>query len=188
MVKEDQIIAELFLSLKGSKDKRQDWITIAEKCKQLVKISKNRNDAAKKVGVSSELIRSILNLLELPDEVQNLIQERKILFDAAQRLMTIRLINKEKTDKKRTEVAAIIVGLRSHEQREIIQFAKKFPKDSLLGYKKRVTKSRAVKEIHIAVIPLNESLFELLNNHAKRKKQPLEKIIHSILSEWSKKR
>src|SRR6267378_388415 len=86
---EDKLLAELFLSLKGSKKKREDWISIAKKCKRLVDHYRSYGVAAQKLGVSSELIRSAVLLLSLPKEVQVLVKDGKILFDAAQRLARI---------------------------------------------------------------------------------------------------
>jgi len=188
MPNENKLLANLFLNLKGSKKKREDWISIAKKCKKIVTDSKDRKEAAQKLGVSTELIRAILNLLELPDEVQQLIKEGKILFDAAQRINTIKLNDTKKEQEKRIEVAKTISGLSSHEQREIIQYAKKFPNSSLKDFTKRVSKHREVRQIHVVVLPLENDVYYVLQNQAKRKKISLEKIILEIIEEWEKRK
>jgi len=98
MTKEDVLLASLFNNLKGSKKKREDWINIAEQCKKILDESDdNRKIAAKKLGVSPELIRSIVSLLDLPVDVQDLIKKGRILFDAAQRINSIKLPDEKKT-------------------------------------------------------------------------------------------
>lgn len=183
MTKENVLLANLFLNLKGNKKKRDDWITIAEKCKNIVDNNKNRKEAAKKLGVSPELIRSIISMLELPKDVKKLIREGKILFDAAQRLNTIKFVDKDKEKAKRIEVANEIAGLKSHEQREIIRYAKKFPNSGLKNYKKRVTATREIKRVHVLVIPLDEPMFKNLKKISKKRDLSLEKTVLELISE-----
>ncbi len=188
MSNENQKLANLFLNLKGSKKKRDDWISIAEICKGVLNNSKDRQDAAKKLGVSPELVRSIVSLLDLPDDVQKMIKEGEILLDAAQRINTIKNKNKEKEKKKRIEVAKTIAGLKSHEQREIIRFAKKFPDSSLKNYKKRVTTPREIKEIHVAVVSLEKEQYKKLEKVSKKRKLSLEKLLIEIVRQWLSER
>lgn len=178
MTSEEALYAELFLNLKGNKHKRENWISIAEKCQKIVNKSKTRKEASEKLGVSYQLLRSILSLLKLPEEVQTRIKEREILFDAAQRINTIKNSNRQK------EVAKTIAGLTSHEQREIIQYAKKFPNAKLSGYKKRVTTPRNVEKLHVAIIPLEEKTYQILQRECRKRKHSLEKILVSIIEQW----
>jgi len=186
MKSENQELANLFLNLKGSKKKRDDWINIAKICKDVLDNSTNRKTAASKLGVSPELVRSIVSLLDLPLEVQKLIKQRKILLDAAQRINTIKDTNKEKEKRRRIQVANEIKGLTSHEQREIIRYAKKFPNSSLKNYKKRVTTTREIKEIHVAVISLETVQYKKLEKISKKRKLSVEKLLLEIVEQWLK--
>lgn len=183
MPNENALLANLFLNLKGSKKKRDDWITIAQKCKKIVNNNKNRKEAAQKLGVSQELVRSIISLLELPKEVKDLIRDGKILFDAAQRINTIKFDDKKKEKSRRIEVALEIAGLKSHEQREIIRYAKKFPNSSLKNYKRRVTTPREIKRVHVAVVSLDEPTFKTLQKISRKNGLSLEKTILEIIDE-----
>lgn len=188
MTKADTLLATLFVNLKGDKKKKEDWISLAIKCAELAK-KKSHKELANELGVSPELIRAILSLLELPKEVQYLIKEKKILFDAAQRINTInRGKEKKQREKRQIEVARAIAGLTSHEQREIIQYAKKNPNSTLSNFKKRVTLEVPTEKIHVAIIPLNEELFRSLQSESVRKKISLEKIILEIIDKWRKER
>jgi hypothetical protein len=176
----ERLYSDLFRDLKGAKIKSDDWITIALKCKRLVELEGPYSKVAEKLGVTSELLRSILTLLQLPNEVQQLIRNRKILYDAARRLTALE-------PKRATEVARIVAGLPSHKQREVINYAKRFPKSGLQNYTKRVTKQERVEKIYVAILPLKSDLHESLLSEAHRRKFSLEKLILEILQSWKQK-
>ncbi len=178
---EDDLFANLYLNLKGKKKKRDDWITIAQNCQKLEKRYKSQKILAEKLGVSYQLIRSILSLLDLPKEVKLLIKDKKILFDAAQRINTI------EGEKKQIEVARTIADLPSHKQREIIQHAKNFKNSNLSGFKKRVIKPLKKEKIHVAIIPLKDTIHSKLQKESKRKKSTIQQILLEIISNWSEK-
>lgn len=178
---EDKLLAELYLDLKGPKKKRDNWINIAKKCQLLIDNSPSVNKAAKKLGVSYELLRSIAILLTLPDEVKKKIKQGLILYDAAQRL------NRIEESKKQIEVARSIAGLPSHKQREIIQFASKYPNTGIDNYKKRVTSLKSKTEkIHFTLVPLREDTFQKLDRYCKKNKSSIEKMILTMVEKWSK--
>lgn len=188
MTRENALLSSLYVNLKGDKTKKEDWISIAKKCAEFAK-DKSHKEVAEKLGVSTELIRAILSLLELPLEVQRLIKQGKILFDAAQRLNTVDRKKEESLRMKRQiEIANKIAGLTSHEQREIIQYARKYPNTSLSNFKKKVTTLQTSEKIHVAIIPLNDGLFRILQNESTRNKISLEKLILGIIDEWKEKR
>src|SRR5207249_924099 len=130
---EERILADLFIDLKSRRKKRDNWIEIAQKCDLLAREYGSPKRVAEKVGVSYELMRSILSLLKLSKEAQQLDSRGEILYDAAQRL------NRIKDPTRQAEVAKAIAGLPSHKAREIIQYAKRFPNTGLGAYKRRVT-------------------------------------------------
>lgn len=179
---ENDLLANLFLNLKGGKKKTDDWITIAKNCQKLEKIYKSQKTVAEKLGVSYQLIRSIISLLELPNEIKNNIQNRKILFDAAQRLNTIE-------DKKiQINVAKIISGLPSHKQREIILYAKRFKGKGLEKFKKNILKKQETEKVHVAIIPLKKDIHTKLQKESKKKKSTIQQIILQIIDEWGAKK
>jgi len=90
---------------------------------------------------------------------------------------------KKKQEAKRIEVAKTIVGLKSHEQREIIQYAKRFPNSSLKNYKKRVTTPREVHNVHVLVVTLDDSMYKFLQKLAKKEKITVEKLVQKLIDE-----
>ncbi len=179
MTSEEETLANIFMTLKGNQKKREDWVSIAKKCNSILQKSNSIGDAAKKSNVSYELFRGILSILKLPEEVQQLVKNGDILFDAAQRINRIKSIDKQK------EVAQIIAGLKSHEQREIIQHAKKFPNANLLDFTERVIKPVNVEEFHVIIIPLENKLYRIVDEKRKKQKTSLEKILVNIITQWT---
>ena len=176
---EDSLLADLYLDLKGAKSKRDDWIEIAKKCQKLSNHYKSTRIAAQKLGVSYSLLRTIIKLLELPQEVQRLVKARRILYDAAQRLLTLQ------DSKQQIEVANVIVDLPSHKQRELIQYAKGHPKGNLQSVIGRVNKPKPEAEkIRVAVIPLREDTYNSLHAFGAKRKISVEKVILGIIDEW----
>ena len=177
----EDIITFLLYNIKGRKKKRDDWITIAKKCQEATEYFKSYKKLAYRLAVSPELIRSILKLLELPRETQELIKERKIGMDAAQRIMRI------KNPKDQIKVAKIIKDLSAHDARDIIRFAQSNPNSSineLENYKKRVLESKTkTKNIHITIVPFNEETYQKLKETANKQKISLEKLIVKIIEE-----
>lgn len=180
---EERLLADLYFDLKGSKKKRADWIEIAKKCNRLADHYGSVRLASQKLGVSYELVRSIISLLRLPKEVQTMVKENKILYDAAKRLLTIKDAN------KRTEVAKAIVGLPSHRQREIIRYARLYPESDLTNYIRRVVEpTRRTETIRVAVIPLRNPMFHSLDTIRKVRKITVERLILNIVDEWLRER
>ena len=108
-----------------------------------------------------------------------LIKDDKILFDVAQRIA--RINGKE----RQVEVARAVAGLPAHDARDILQYAKKYPKEPLDGFRKRVTEGKdKVEKLHLAIIPLKAEIYSLLKTEGQRKKVSPEKLILLILDEW----
>jgi len=182
---EEALLAELYANLKGAKKKHHDWIKIAKMCRTLSNHYGSVKTTAEKLGVSYQLVRSIISLLTLPKEAQQLVRENKILYDAAQRILTIRNASKEIQDARRLEVAKAVAGLPSHKQREIIQFARQNPESSVLEYKERTTRPKhPTEKIFVAVVPLRSPMYRSLHDISRAKNMSVEKLILEIVNQW----
>jgi hypothetical protein len=178
-INEEKVLASLYVNLKGPKKKQENWIEIATSLKKLSDYYGSPQKAAEKLGVSNELVKSILRVLNLPDEAQDLIREGKILYDAAQRLERIHDRSRQK------EVAKAIVGLTSHEARDLIQYARKYPKANVSGYRKRLANSKGKTErINVIVLPVREETYSSLRRMSKREGVSIEKLVSNILQRW----
>jgi len=178
---EEKKLAILYTNLKGRKKKIHDWIYIAEICKELKDDYGSIKKVSENSGVSYEEIRSILKLLELSKEVQQLIKEGKILQDAAQRITRI------DGEKNQIKVANAIIGLNAHDQREIIQYAKRYPEASLEEYRKRLIDSKGeLEKIHVMIIPLREETYYKLKKLSNDRKTSPEKLIIGMVNQQIK--
>jgi len=176
---EEKILANLYMNLKGPKKKKDNWIKIAQDCQQLTHYYGSAKMVAEKLGVHYEIIRSLLKLLMLPEEVKQLIRNNQILFDVGQRIA--RLEDKD----TQIRVAKAVVGLPNHDAREVIQFARKYPNVPLDDFKKRVVDSKGkVEKLYLAIIPLKEPTYELLKKIGKKDNLSLEKLILKIVNQW----
>jgi len=176
---EEELLASLYLNLKGPKKKHGNWMDIAEDCKKLKEYYGSAKKVADRIGVSYELIRALLTLLTLPEEVQTLIRDDKILFDVGQRIARI------KGKERQIEVAKTIARLPAHDARDILQYAKKYPEAQLGDFKTRVTQGKdSIEKVHIALVPLREDIYETLKMEGQQKKLSVEKTILLILKQW----
>lgn len=180
---EDELLASLYLNLKGSKKKRENWIEIAHQCKQLRVHYGSAHITAEKLGVSDELVRAILTLLTLPEEVQQRIKNNQILFDAGQRIARIK--NKE----TQIKVAEAIIGLKSHDQRQVIQYAKGYPHASLDDFIERLVDSKdKIEKLILLILPLQEDTYAILKIMGAKEKSSPEKLILRLIDQWIEKK
>ncbi len=178
-INEEKILASLYVNLKGKKKKPDNWIEIASNLKKLSNFYGSPEKAAEKLDVSDELVDSILRILELPGEVQDMIAKGDILYDAAQRLERIPDTGKQ------IEVAKAMMGLTSHQARDLIQYAKKYPEASISAYKKRVENSEGKTErINIIVLPVRNETYSSLRRASRKRKVSVEKLVSEIVSNW----
>lgn len=180
---EDRALANLYLNLKGPKKKRSNWIKIAQDCKQLTDQYGSAKEVAEKLGVDYEIVRSLLKLLTLPEEVKRLIENNEILFDVGQRITRI------DGEENQIRVAKAVIGLTNHEAREVIQYARKFPNAPLDDFRKRVIKNKnRVENIHLAIIPLGEDTYKQLKTIGEKENVTLERLILKIVKQWIENR
>ncbi len=176
---EERQLAELFLDLKGKKQKRLDWIAIAERCSALAGRYRSVHELAEKVGVSDHLIRSIVSLLKLPPDVQDLVRKGEILYDAGYRLNTL------SSAARQSQVAKIIAGLPSHVQREIIQHAKNNPDADLTDFRRRLTDKPVKREkVHLVVLPLMGQEFRDLRRLSQQRGMSVQDVVLQALREY----
>lgn len=174
------LLAELLFDLKGRKTKRLDWMSIADKCYELVGHYDNSvTQTAKKLRVSPSLLSSILRLRKLDPRVKELVREGDVLFDSAHRLNVI------KNGDRQFEVARLLVGVSNKEQRDIIQHALRSPEVDLVDFRRRVTGEKTRREnLRILIIPMREELYRSLEKSSLETKRPIEKLMSEIVSAW----
>jgi nitrogenase molybdenum-iron protein alpha/beta subunit len=176
--------ATVFLRTKTRGKKRKDAsiVEIAEAAKYLYeKMDRSFKNVGREVGISSEMIREFYEISQLPQEVKTLIEDRKILIDAARRLSRLH-------DKKRQiEVAEAIAGLTSHDQRAIIEYAITNPRVSARKCRDRTFGSKDVRvDKEELIIPLSSDEFETLGELARKRHMGVADFSKSILIRYLK--
>lgn len=178
--KTEGLLAELFLELKGRKEKRHDWMTLAEMCDQIVKEFGNSvADAAKKLRVSTSLLNSIIRLKNLDPRVQEMVRKRLILFDSAQRLNTISPYDRQ------YDVSRLLIGLSNKQQRDLIQHALRYPEIDLTDFRKRLTGEKTRREnIRVVILPIRDEAYRSLQNASRREGVAVEVLLTRVVEEW----
>lgn len=158
----DDLLLDVLLQLGGKKNKRDDWITLSGKVRTLVGQYASLEEVAAKLQVSSQVVRSISSLMDLPPEVKRLVRKRLILYDAAYRLHTLQPAAKQ------VEVAQAIQGLPSHTQRAAIQYAQAHSLADLSDFLERLKSPRVIaKKTHLIVVPVPDDEMALLKKYCK---------------------
>ena len=177
--RENNALATVYLNLRGGKKKKSNWIEIATAVKWAVRRYGGVGAAAEKLGYSYELVRTIPTLLTLPKEVREQVRNGKILYDAAQRLARL------KDPDQQRKTAQAIIGMTSHDARQVIQFAKRFPDRDPQDFRRQVESSKATtKEVHVVILPLREELFLKLRRQAQEENVSVEKFILGRLGDF----
>ena len=176
---ENKVLATVYLNLRGAKKKRQNWIEIARAVDWAVGRYGSVAAAAEKLGYSYELVRTIRTLLTLPDEVQTEIRNGRILYDAAQRLARV------KGTERQRQIATVIAGMTSHDARQVIQLAKRFPQKNPQLFRQQVESSKGrTRQVHVVILPLSSELFQSLTTLARKREQSVEKLILGKLGDF----
>lgn len=177
----EDIIVFLLYNIKGRKKKRDDWITIAKKCEEALKYIESYEKLAEKLSVHPETIRSILKLLELPEEAKKLVKERKIGMDTAQRITRIKNIEDQ------IKAAKLISDMNAHTSRDLIRYIQRKPNATLEEYeqfKKKITEQKKnIKDIHLTITHFDEETFKKLEELASKQKISISKLIKRLVKE-----
>jgi ParB-like chromosome segregation protein Spo0J len=180
MESEEKLFARLFYNFEGKRPKKDSLIYLANQCLILKKKYGSVNAVADKIGVSYENIRELLKLLDLDKDVQKLVDERKIAYDAAWRLAEI--TNRE----LQKAVASAIIGLDAHSAREVVRYSKLNKNSDPKEYVKKLIKSKThVSKIKLLILPLDEEKYNYLKIESNRKHKSvsdflLDMIEHNI--------
>lgn len=180
--REEEALTILFSNLKGNRKKIHDWITIAENMNYLVQLYGSTTAVSKKLSIANSMVNSIIKLLKLTKKNKQLVRERKILQDTGEKLAGLEDINLQNM------VGDLVIGLSNYDARELIDYAKKYPKSSLKDleeFKNRINKSKSSKEkLFVTIVPFDEEHFFMLKKEASKRNVSLEELSKRIIKEW----
>lgn len=178
---EEDALAIALLNLKGQKDK--DLMGTA-KALQFLKALPNYRSNAKvgaAVGVSGEIVREFLALLDLPSEVQALFQDRQLRLEHGRRLWQLKRARPSSVD----DMARAMKGLSAMDSRHLVDYVLKHPELPIPEAKRRVLESKTVvkDEYHVIAI-LDEADYRRLVRRARASKTTPNDLVTTVLSSW----
>jgi DNA-directed RNA polymerase subunit F len=181
---ENEAKAILIANLKGAKTKRTPLPMIGQAVRLLIQSKEygSSRELAKAFGVSRSIIESFDKINDQPPEIQELIQQRRILLDANTKLMTIKDLA------RRSEIAKAVAGLSAFDTRYTIDYCRKHPELSPEECKKAVENSKVVtRETHILVTPLSSEQFKEFESISKKANLTIEEAVKVAILEWINK-
>ena len=179
---EEELLAKLYYSIDGKKPKKNSWVYLAERLNELKNLYGSRSAVAQKLNLHNETVREILKVLDLSTYVQSLLNEKRIAYDAAWRLASV------KDKQLQNSIANAIIGLNAHDARAVVRFARSHPKENMEDYAKKLLESKGtVKELKLIINALNEHEYNALKIASQKRKMSISELSSKIISEWLKK-
>ena len=181
-INEDETLAILYSNFSGRGNQKNDWIFIAEKLNDLKLVYGSDEKVAKNLGLSREMIRSTIKLLQLPEQVKELIRKGKISQDLGWRLLAIN------NAKIQIQIANAIIGLNAHDARDMIRYAKNNPNKSITSQIDRLKKSKQnSNKLNLVITTLNDQEYQKLKVVAGKRNKSVNDLISEIVKNWIKK-
>lgn len=174
-------LAVCFGNLKGSKDK--DLLSTAQALKYLKGLPDFGSNAkvGEQVGVSGEVVRQFIALLELPSSVHDLVDQKSLGLEQGRRLWQLYRARPTIVE----EAAQAMVSMKAMETRDFVDYLKRNPaasvndaKDALEAAKPVITKE------HLICALVSESEYRSLVEHTRKRRTTVNDLVASITLEW----
>lgn len=182
-INEEKLIAALYANFRGKKKKINDWMSIAETVDKLSKFYGSHKKLASHLGVSSELIRETLKLLELPNEVQQIVREGKLKHEVAWRIASI------KGKENQIKIANKVIGMKTHDARDLVRLFRINQDIDIERYSSQLKKSKkGIEKINLVIVPMKQIDYFYLKKEASQNKITPSKLISDIIiPKWLKR-
>ena len=182
LVDKDEAFAICFLNLKGYKDK--DIYRTAKALQYLKNLPEygSNEKVGEAVGVSGEVVREFLTLFKLPEPIQDLFRERKLIWlEQCRRLWQLAKTRPNVLE----ETANAIFDITAWDSRQVIEHIIRNPSISVLEAKKAVLESKPEKknEYHVIAL-LDEEYFKLLSREAVKRNVSVSSLVTSVVQKW----
>ena len=178
---EDEALAIAFANLKGAK--RKELIPTAEALEFLKGLPGNGSNAkvGKLVGVSAEIVREFLCLLQLPLSLRPLFEQRKLGLEQGRRLWQLSKARPNTV----LDAAESIVRLGAIDSRGFVEYLITHPDASVSDAEREIVQSRTIveREYHVIAL-LSEDQFGRLKRIATRMDLPVDRLVTQIVDDW----
>jgi len=176
LLDEETALSIIFTNTKR-KSRTLDLVSIAESFAFLQKLYGSQKEVAKRVGLSSEMVREFLSINKLPEEVRKLIANRTIdSIDVVKQLASIR------EPEQQISLAKQLGSLNSEEIRDVRRMVKvggSSTEDAI----KEIMSTRE-EPLNVFVLDLNEDIYQLLATAARKRKMQPADLAKEILVDW----
>ena len=178
-VEED--LAICFANLKVPGDK--DYIATAQALKRLKtrpQYSSNRK-LGEALGVSDEIVREFLTLLELPDTIRARFGPGGLKLEHGRRLATLTRRHPE----LQRSVAEAMDGLSAHDARDLVEYVLDHPDIDADEARTRILESKTTvtSEYHVIAI-LSEAEYRALTQEARKEGTSVNSLVTSVVRDW----
>ena len=177
----NEAMAVCFRNLKGSKTK--DLLLTARALRFLKESSEFRSNKSvgEAFGVSGEIVRQFLLLLDLPQAVQTLLEQGKLGLEQGRRLWQLSRSRPSIV----AEAADVMCSMTAMDTRDLVEYLIRTPAASVQDGVKALdaAKPHISSEYHIDAI-LDEEAYRLLAAHARKKRVSVNDLVSTIVNSW----
>ena len=176
-----EALAICFRNLKGSKSK--DLLKTARALrylKELPEFGSNKR-VGESVGVSGEVVRQFLALLDLPSRVQTHFEEQTLGLEHGRRLWQLQRTRPSLVD----EAAQAMASMTAMEARDLVEYLVRTPTGSVQDGLQALEAARpqVSHEFHVVAV-LDEKAFKSLEARARKRKVPVNELVTTVVNSW----
>lgn len=177
---ENTALAIIFANTKR-KNRNVDLLTMAKCFEYLVKLYGSQKAVAKKVGLSTEMIREFLIVLKLPIKIQKLISERRL-----NSIDVVREISIIKYPSKQIAAAHAFINSLSKDVRDIKRLV--INAELPIEDAKKTVLDAKPKGLHIFVVDFDDETYQAITRETKTLKIKPAELIRRIVTDWLKQK
>jgi hypothetical protein len=174
-------LAVCFSNLKGSKNK--DLLLTAHALqflKELPEYGSNKR-VGEQVGVSGEIVRQFISLLDLPATVHDLINLKKLGLEHGRRLWELNRVRPSIVE----DAADAMVSMTAMETRDLVDYLKRVPSASVKEAVEALQEAKPkITQGHLICALANDSEFKALSNHAQSHGITVNDLVTQITRQW----
>jgi hypothetical protein len=135
------------------------------------------------VGVSGEIVREFLTLLDLPETIQKLFAKGGLGLEQGRRLWQVSRARPGDL----ASVAAVIGGMAALEARDFVDYFLRHPELTAMEAKDRLAKSKTVVEDEYHVVALlSREEFQTLMKKARARRVSPDALVSIVIRGWLK--
>ena len=133
------------------------------------------------LGVSAEIVREFLTLLDLPQETHALFDTYQLRLEHGRRLWQLRRKRPELVD----EASQAMVGLTVMDSRDLVEYILNHSETTVEEAKQTVLASKTIveREFHVVAI-LEEINYQALRRVARDRGVPIDELVTEIVNSW----